>query len=99
MNRIVPVNDWILVYPLIQDERKSDGGIIIPEGIVDEIDVSYVKVIETPKDVDVILDGEHIEKDAILLIPRMEGLTLKLDNKTHKLVKMDRVIAIEEKNE
>ena len=99
MNRIVPVNDWILVYPLIQDERKSDGGIIIPEGIVDEIDVSYVKVIEVPEDLSAFPLDTPVTKDAILLIPRMEGLTLKLDNKTHKLVKMDRVIAIEGKDE
>ena len=61
----------------------------------DEIDVSYVRVISLgcgqPE------NAEDLAKDAILLIPRMEGLSLQLDGKMYKLVKMERVIAIEER--
>jgi len=102
MTKLMPVNGWILVYPLIQDERETESGIILPEGMNSEIDVSFVRVTMLPGDNERYRVGDDkegwvIEKDAILLIPKMEGLTLQLDDKHYKLVKMDRVVAFEEK--
>jgi len=93
--RIEPNKDWILVYPLTQDERELDSGIILLSGTkTDEIDLLRCVVTEVnPGDVDDMLNP--IKKDAIILIPKMDGLNLEIDNKKYKLVKMDRVIAFE----
>jgi len=94
--RVVPANGWLLVYPLTQDERELDSGIILLSGTkTDEIDLLRCVVTEvSPFD-----DDSTIEKDAIILIPKMDGLNLEIDNKKYKLVKMERVIAIEVDNE
>jgi len=99
--KIVPIDDWLLVYPLIQDERKTDSGIVLLEGMTgDDIDVSRVRLISMSDEL--ITDTgipEQIVEDAILLIPKMEGLTLKIGNGIYKLVKMDRVCGFEEVND
>jgi len=92
---VVPANGWLLVYPLTQDERMLDSGIVLLSGTkTDEIDLLRCVVTEVnPGDVDDMLNP--VKKDAIILIPKMDGLNLEIDNKKYKLVKMERVIAFE----
>ena len=94
MTKLIPNKEWLLVYPVVQDERKLDSGIILLAGTkTDEIDMLRCVVTEVnPLDETA---QEFIRKDAVVLIPKMDGLNLSIDNKNYKLVKMDRVIAIE----
>lgn len=93
--RIIPAQGWTILYPLKQDERLSNAGIILPKGVEeDELDIMRCKVMEaTPYSDD--RHQEIVEKDAIVIIPKLEGLGYMVDGDKFKIVKMDRIIAIE----
>lgn len=94
--KIIPIDDWLLVYPLVQDERV-EGGIILPKGTnSDDVDVSKVRVEMLPSNNVDENFNENIFVGAILVIPKMDGLLLRIEEKAYKLIKMDRVIAYEE---
>ena len=92
----VPKGDWLLVRPMKQDERVSESGIILPKDTdADSVDLLECKVIKMSYDP----IASQIEKDAMVLIPRLEGMNITIDDNKYKFVKMDSVIAVEIKGE
>ncbi len=90
VKEVKPLDRWVLLEPIKDGERTLEGGLILPDGVKTEgYDMLKCKVVETGYAV-----NEHIVKDAICLIPKLEGLQFTIDGTDYKFVDMDRVIAI-----
>jgi chaperonin GroES len=93
--RVRPIGNKVVVRVPVEQERKSVGGIILPDSAAKEQQILEVVAVG---------EGSYNESGTLIplaiavgnkvLIPKFSGIEIKLDNETHLVLKEEDIIAV-----